>query len=87
MDDPSTAIYSISFRLQRTTTEHVFVSVPVTTDVVLENPDGTTRLNVEKIVARAIELGADRVDWQREEQSIQLHPLQIPPPQANESAT
>ena len=30
MDDPVTPTYSVSFRLQRTTTEFAFVSVPVT---------------------------------------------------------
>ena len=47
--------YSISFRLQRTTTEVAFVSVPVSADRRSSSP-GTGRIDVNKMVERAIEM-------------------------------
>lgn len=73
--------YSVSFRLQRTTTEFAFVSVPVTGDLMVEQPDGTGRIDVAKMVQRAIDMGqAVGVAWQPEEQHVQPHPIQTPPP-------
>ena len=81
MDDPVAATYSISLRLQRTTTEFAFVSVPVTADLMIDQPDGTGRMDVEKMVQRAIEMGhAHGVAWHHEEQHVQPHPIQMPPP-------
>jgi hypothetical protein len=75
------ASYSVSFRLQRTTTEVAFVSVPVTADLIVEQPDGTGRIDVTKIVERAVEMGqAPGVVWQSESQQVQPHPIQAPPP-------
>jgi len=73
--------YSVSFRLQRTTTEFAFVSVPVTGDLMIEQPDGSGRIDVAKMVQRAIEIGqASGVAWQPEGQQVQPHPIQTPPP-------
>lgn len=73
--------YSVSFRLQRTTTEFAFVSVPITPDLMVEKPDGTGRIDVAKMVLRAMELGqAAGVAWHPEGQEIQPHPIQTPPP-------
>lgn len=80
MDDKKT--YSISFRLQRTTTDVAFVSVPVTADLMQEQPerDGTMRIDVEKMVQRAVEIGAaDTTKWKQEDQIISPHPIQMPP--------
>lgn len=77
--DPS---YSVSFRLQRTTTEFAFVSVPVTDDLMRERPDGSWGFEVEKMVERAIEMaGASEVTWQPESCRIHLHPIQMAPPE------
>jgi len=71
--------YSVSWRLQRQTTEFAFVSVPVTADLIIEQPDGTGKINVEKMVQRAIEMGqASNIEWQLEVQTIQPHPIQTP---------
>jgi hypothetical protein len=79
--------YSISFRLRRTTTETAFIKVPVTDDILLEQPDGTARIDPEKIVQRVIELGkAPEVLWQSETQQVEPHPIQTPPPWAKESS-
>jgi hypothetical protein len=79
--DPATYAYSVSFRLQRSTTETAFVKVPVTADLMIEQPDGTGRINVAKMVARAVEMGqAVDVSWQLESQTVQPHPIQMPPP-------
>ena len=75
------AAYSVSFRLQRTTVESAFVSVPLTADLIVEQPDGTGRIDVSKMVQRAIEMGqAPDVAWQPESQQVQPHPIQTPPP-------
>jgi hypothetical protein len=72
--------YSISFRLQRVTVEYAFVKVPVTSDIVVKQPDGTGRIDAEMTVQRAIELGRSvTLTWHPEEQQIQPHPIQIAP--------
>lgn len=82
MDDPVIPTYSISLRIQRTTTEVAFVKVPVTPDLIIEQPDGTGRIDVDKMVRRAVEMGqAPEVAWQREEQLVHPHPIQTPPPE------
>ena len=71
--------YSIQLRLQRTTTEHCFVSVPVTSEIVDPQADGTGRINVKKMTALAIEMAsAPDVQWHKEEAVIQPHPIQRP---------
>jgi hypothetical protein len=80
VDDPVVPTYSVAFRLQRTTTEVAFVSVPVTADLIIEQPDGTGRIDVAKMVQRATEMGqAPGVAWQPESQQVQPHPTQTPP--------
>ena len=71
--------YSISVRLQRTTVEEAYVSVPVT-DVVMREPDedGTVRLDPQKVFAAAVELGAE-ADWLAEERQVGVHPVQKAP--------
>ncbi len=81
MDEPSSrAIYSVSWRLMRTTVEYAYVSVPVADEMVRPDEQGVNRIDVKAMSNRAIELG-DRpeVVWYREEQKIEMHPLQKPP--------
>jgi hypothetical protein len=79
--DETALTYSISFRLQRTTTEFTFVSVPVSPDIMIEQPDGTGRIDVAKLVQRAVVMGqAAGVAWQTEERQVRPHPIQTPPP-------
>ena len=81
MDESGVPTYSISFRLQRTTTEVAFVKVPVTADLLIRQPDGTGRIDGAKMVERAIALGQNSgVSWQAEKQEVQPHPIQTPPP-------
>jgi len=80
MPDTSGATYSVSLRLQRTTTEFAFVSVPLTADLTIAKPDGTGQIDVEKMVQRAVEMGqASSVSWQKEEQHVKPHPVQMAP--------
>ena len=73
--------YSVSFRLRRTTTEFAFVSVPVTADLMIEQPDGTGRIDVAKMVQRAVERGQlPGVAWHPEGRQVEPHPIQTPPP-------
>ena len=74
--------YSISVRIKRTVIEEIHVLVPVTSDVVDEQPDGTGRVSGEKVFAKAIEIGQTQVlEWRREgEPLVEIHPLQTPPP-------
>ena len=75
--------YSVSFRLQRTTTEDTFVSVPITDELMIEQPDGSAKLDVEKLVARAVEIGLEpHVVWTPEGTEITPHSIQKPPPGA-----
>jgi hypothetical protein len=72
--------YSVSFRLQRTTSEFAFVSVPVSEELIVRQPDGSGRIDVQKMVQRAVELGqAPHVEWQLEGQEVRPHPIQMPP--------
>lgn len=71
--------YLIQLRLQRTTMEHCFVSVPVASDVLDEQPDGTGRINSNKLVALAIQMAhLPGVRWLPEEVTIHRHPIQRP---------
>ena len=72
--------YSISVRLQRTTVEESYVSVPVTDAVMQEEPaeDGSYRIDTEKLFAAAVELGSE-ADWLSEEQRVVVHPIQKAP--------
>ncbi|MER6208798.1 hypothetical protein ACWDG9_26245 [Streptomyces sp. NPDC001073] len=73
--------YSVSVRLQRTTVEERYVSVPVT-DAVMRaepDPDGSRRLDADKLLAAAIELGRDDTDWLPEEREVTIHPIQKAP--------
>ena len=81
MNDSGSPSYSISVRLQRVTTEFAFVSVPVAPDIMIQQPDGTGRIDGARMVVQAIELGsAPGVTWQVEEQRVLPHPIQTPPP-------
>ncbi len=80
MDDSVVPAYSISLLLQRTTREVAYVNVPVTKDLVTNQPDGTMQIDSAKMVWRAVELGHEAsVEWQREDQQIQPNLIQIPP--------
>jgi hypothetical protein len=80
--DDEDRIYSISLRLRRVTYEYAFVKVPVTDAVIDQQPDGSGRLNGKRVFDVGVELGrSSEVVWYPEEQSIEPHPLQTPPPQ------
>jgi hypothetical protein len=82
-DDPQSQAYSysVSFRLQREITEVAFVSVPITEDLLIIQPDGTRKIDVTKTTHRAVELGnAPTLTWMPEGQQIRPHPIQTPPP-------
>jgi hypothetical protein len=52
----------------------------------IQQPDGTGRIDVAKMAQRAIEFGgAPEVAWQVENQQIQPHPIQTPPPHLAQS--
>ena len=72
--------YSVSWRLQRTTTEYAYISVPVTDDLVIRQADGNGRIDVDAMVRRAIEMGeSPEVTWYPESEDIQPHPIQKAP--------
>lgn len=72
--------YSISVRVQRTTVEQAYVSVPVTGAVMQAEPaaDGSYRLDGAKLFAAAVELGRSVATWQLEERQVSVHPIQGP---------
>ncbi len=71
--------YSVQFRLQRVTTEYCYINVPVTSDLMISQPDGTGRLNVESMVNRAVEISQfPDVKWYIEDHTTSPHPVQKP---------
>jgi hypothetical protein len=64
MDEPP-ATYSISVRLQRTTTEETYLSVPVDAAIMQDEPapDGSYRIDPGKLWAQAIRLAEQSADW------------------------
>jgi mannose/fructose-specific phosphotransferase system component IIA len=81
MSETSGPPYSVSFRLLRTTTEYAFVSVPLTADLTIAQPGGNGRIDVDKMVQRAVEMAKTSVvSWQQEEQHVEPHPVQMAPP-------
>jgi hypothetical protein len=78
-DESAPRLYSIQFRLQRVTIEHAFVTVPVTSEVMVEGPDGKGKLDVAKLTERAVEISRDPgVKWYVEKQGTTPHPIQRP---------
>jgi hypothetical protein len=78
--------FSVSVRLRRKTTETAHVSVPITDELTRPNDEGEGRkLDGEKIMNAALELGKiESTKWEQEcEPQIEPHPLQTPP--GNES--
>jgi hypothetical protein len=79
-----TKTYSVSVRLRRTKVEYAFVSVPVTGNVMEQDPEDPTRLRMsgDKVFDLAKRMGADpTVLWAEEsEPLIEVHPLQTAPP-------
>jgi hypothetical protein len=77
---PSQAIYSVSWRLMRTTVEYAYVGVPVADEMVKPDEQGVNRIDVKAMSDRAIELGhRHEVVWYLEEQKIELHSVQKAP--------
>jgi hypothetical protein len=77
-----TGTFSVSVRLRRTKTETAHVSVPITDELTRPNDEGEGRkLDGEKIMKTALELGKiQSTKWEQEgEIQIELHPLQTPP--------
>jgi hypothetical protein len=54
MDDPVAPTYSVSFRVQRTTTEFSYVSVPVTADLMIEHAAGIGWSRGRCLTARSV---------------------------------
>jgi hypothetical protein len=76
-----TPSFSVSLRLRRVTVETAHVSVPLTTEFVTGSAENLAKLDTEKQVQAAINMG--RVGptlWQADgEAEITLRPLQTPP--------
>jgi hypothetical protein len=74
------ALYSVSWRLRRTTLEYAYVSVPLTGDMVRPDAQGVNRIDAEAMGRRAVDLGqSPEVVWYREAERIDLHPEQKAP--------
>jgi hypothetical protein len=72
----SEAIFSVSWRFLRTTVEYAYVSVPHA-GMVRPDTQGVNRIDAETMGRRAVDLGqSPEVVWYRDEQRIDLHPLQ-----------
>ena len=81
MDNAKT--YSMQLRLQRTTIEDAYISVPLTNSIMTkENEDGSLGIDIEKFFKEAIAISADNgVDWQIESSTVEAHPMQTVRPE------
>ena len=71
--------WSVQFRLRRVTTEYCYINVPVTSDLMIPQPDGTGRLDVNRMVQRAAEISQSaEVKWYVEKKEVGPHPIQKP---------
>lgn len=78
--------YSIALRLRRVTYEDAYVAVPVTDAILKMDDDGEMRLDFDRFVAAAIQIGGDsRVEWRVESSSTEAHPTQGPKPEDRKS--
>lgn len=72
--------YSISLRLQRTTTEYGYVTVPVTDDILTIGDNGEGRIDTEKFFRKGIELSnSPMMVWYPEDKRIEVHSIQTAP--------
>ena len=80
--DEAPRTYSISVRLQRTTTEEAYLSVPVDEAIMQDEPaaDGNYRIDPGKLWAAAIRLAEHSTNWTIEDQQVNPHPVQKAPP-------
>lgn len=80
-DDAPKATVSIVVRVRRTVTEALHISVPVTDDLIVDEPDGSSHLDGGRVFAAAIRLGQTAgLPWRPEgEPVIEIHPWQTPP--------
>jgi hypothetical protein len=78
--------FSVSFRLQRVTTETAHVSVLLTTEFMSDDPR-TEALNVDKLAKAAIDRGQlPSTIWKLDcEPVITLHPVQTAPDDSSSS--
>jgi hypothetical protein len=81
MDEAPTS-FSISVRLQRTTTEEAYLSVPVDGAIMQDQlaSDGSSRIDPDKLWAEAIRLAEASADWMTETRDVTPHPIQQAPP-------
>lgn len=79
--DEEAQMYCIQLHLRRTTHEDAYLSVPVVSEIMDEQPDGTGRINIEAMYALAARLGENEaVEWVVEDTKIEPHPVQGPKP-------
>jgi hypothetical protein len=73
--------FSVSFRLRRVRVETAHVSVPLTTEFVIGSAESSAKLDTEKLVQAATNMGRlSSTLWQAEgDAQITLHPLETPP--------
>jgi len=82
MDTTEPSNVSIMVRIRRTVVEEIHVSVPVTSDMIEEEADGSSHLAPGRIFEAAVKIGQTQaLAWRREgDPAVEIHPLQTPPP-------
>jgi len=65
MENPADeAVYSVSWRLRRTSTESAYVTIPVADDMVRIDAEGNRRIDVDRMGREAVQKGLlATVDW------------------------
>ncbi len=78
----NTSNVSIMVRIRRTVIEEIHVSVPITNEMIEEEPDGSSHVSGKAVFAEAVLIGqTQELAWRREgEALVEIHPLQTPPP-------
>lgn len=80
-DEPLPRIDSISVRIRQVVVRDAYISVPISDELMVSHPDGSFRLDGERVFSKAIELSSSPSEfWTVESESVEVHPIQQPEP-------
>jgi hypothetical protein len=72
----------VLLRLRRITIEDGYVTVPITSSIIVVGEDGNQRFDFDAFTREGLRLGSDsRVQWRVEERNVECHPIQRPLPE------
>ncbi len=72
---------SVQVHLRRIILEDAYVAVPITRDMVKQDPDGNNQIDVDMMLAQALSTGERlEVEWAVESTQTTVHPTQCTQP-------